>query len=1023
MKKLITSALLIGLLLIKSATLFSQSPLPNSSGRKKIPDQNYQKNAKILAPAGSISVAENVVNNAYNPQQLVENVFVKGCLKASNVKFGYYENVAGTWTWKDHIWNPTASLRQLAHFTKGTSTFPLDEGLALTTGNAGSAMGPNTFTNQSDSKVVTASDSDLVTISGKPMFDASVLEFDFVPAGNTLEFKYVFTSEEYLEYCETNFNDAFGFFLSGPGIAGPFTNSAINLATLPGNIPVSVNSIHPAGVNIFGIPFVAENATSYINNPAGSLTMQFDGGTVVLTATYPVDKCKTYHIKLSIADATDQFFDAGVFLGARSFNADGIILTNYGNFEEGRNNVFEGCKNFLRVCRTDTDLSSEITIPLILSGTFTNGKDIQTPDGQPFPNSATIPKGQACVDIPYNSIDDGADDNAETFIVQVAVNCPCDAETTYITTKINIYESVFIKSLTPTNTECKGSTGGSISVNAQGGSGTYLYSINGGTTWQSLNNFTGLSAGDYTILVQDPGQCNKPVSESTTIGSATSIVANAGPDVTICPGGSTQLNGSGGFSYSWSPSTGLNFDNIANLIASPTMTTTYILTVTSMDGQCSDKDEVTVTVGDIISPKVVCPSDLVIISSINNNCMFRLSPNYNTTATATDNCTKDENIDITYTLSGANTAGPLTTLDGYNLLQGITTVTVVAYDEYQNKAICTFTIEVKCANNYVFGKIFDDTVLELPTNIINGSPINGASAGAYVTIHQHSIIGSQTVPVTSTGTFAFAPVAAGSYEVVLHKTASPVSIPSPALPGGFSAFLGEGPALGAMAGSADGIAKIEVFSGGTPTIYSRVAASTDLGFSLKANGPLPIRLVSFTGKSTEKGNQLNWETSSEINSSHFEVERNGPPTPGGGISTGKFESIGKIAINESKFYEFQDSNPHRGHGGFYRLKMIDLDGKYSYSKIIYVENNSEKSEVGQFYPNPASGNFSSIDINTNEAGEWTITHYNISGKQLKSENKFLQKGSNQLEINDLKKGMNFIQFINNGKVEVRKIIW
>jgi Secretion system C-terminal sorting domain/SprB repeat len=1023
MKKSIISALLFGILIFQSATFYGQSPLPNSSGRKQMPTQNFQKNAKILAPAGSISVAENATINALTAEQLVQDVFVKGCLKASNIKYGYYQNTAGTWSFVNHTWAASASQRQLAHFTKGTSTFPLDEGLALTTGNAGSAMGPNNSNNLTELKVATASDPDLVAISGQNMYDASVLEFDFVPAGNTLEFKYVFTSEEYLEYCETAYNDAFGFFLSGPGIAGTFTNDAVNLATLPGNIPVSVNSIHPAGVNTNGTPFLAENETYYFSNPVGSLTMQYDGGTVVLTATYPVNPCNTYHIKLSIADATDQWYDAGVFLGARSFNADNIMLTNYGNFEADRNNVFEGCKNFLRVSRTDTDLGSEITIPLILSGTFTNGKDIQTPDEQPFPSTVTIPKGEAFVDIPYNSIDDGTDDNAETFIVQVAVNCPCDAETTYITTEINIYESVVIKSLNPTNTECKGSTGGSISVNAVGGSGTYLYSINGGATWQSLNNFTGLAAGDYTILVQDPGQCNKPVSATATVGSATAIVANAGPDVSICPGSSIQLNGSGGFSYSWSPSTGLNFDNIANPIASPASTTTYTLTVSSADGQCVDADKVTVTVEDIISPKIVCPVDLVLISDINNNCLFRLSQNYNTTATATDNCTNDADIVITYTLSGANTSGELLTLDGYNLLQGITTVTVIAYDLNGNKAICTFMIDVRCANNYVYGNIFDDGIVESPTNIINGSPINGSMINIAVTIHQNSTITMQTVPVSSTGTFAFAPVPMGNYEVVLHNSLIPVTIPSPVLPSGFSAFLGEGPSAGPMAGVADGIGKITIFRNSTPSIYSKVAANTDISFSLKANGPLPIRLVSFTGKATETGNLLKWETSSEINASHFEIERSSPLTPGDGINSEKFEKIGSTNMNESKNYEFQDSNHHWGNGSYYRLKMVDLDGKYSYSKIIYVENNAEKSEVGQFYPNPASGNNSKIDINTNEAGEWVITQIDITGKQLKSENKYLQKGFNQLEINDLKKGINFIQFINKGKVEVRKIIW
>jgi hypothetical protein len=549
-----------------------------------------------------------------------------------------------------------------------------------------------------------------------------------------------------------------------------------------------------------------------------------------------------------------------------------------------------------------------------------------------------------------------------------------------------------------------------------------LYSIDDGAHWQSINNFTGLAPGTYTILVQDPGQCNKPVSASTTVGSPTAIVANAGPDVTICPSGSIQLAGSGGFSYNWRPATGLNFDNIANPIASPVGTTTYILTVTSANGECSDTDEITVTVGDIISPKVVCPPDLVIISSINNNCMFRLSPNYNTTATATDNCTKDDDIRITYTLSGANTSGELATLNNYNLLQGITTVTVIAYDLNGNKSFCTFKIEVKCANNYISGHVLDDISLEAPINIINGSPINGVTAGAYVTIHQGSIFGSQTVPVTNTGTYVFAPVAAGNYEVVLHKTPSPISIPSPELPGGFSGFLGEGPASGAMAGAADGIGKIEVFSLGTPTIYSRVAANTDLSFALKANSPLPVRLLSFIGKSTPNGNIFNWKTSNETNFSHFEIERSDDAKA--------YKKIGEVLGSKSESYEYFDNSsltwlrtPLNLSLIYYRLKMLDIDGKFSYSKIISIENSlSESKEVGSFYPNPATGNTSTIDINTTEASEWTINQFDNSGRQLNSFKKYLQKGNNKLEINSLTEGLNIVQFNIGTKTESRKVI-
>jgi hypothetical protein len=81
------------------------------------------------------------------------------------------------------------------------------------------------------------------------------------------------------------------------------------------------------------------------------------------------------------------------------------------------------------------------------------------------------------------------------------------------------------------------------------------------------------------------------------------LTANAGADALVCPGNSAQLNGTatgGATTYSWSPSTGLSNPNIANPIASPSSTTTYVLTA-SDGASCADTDTITVTVA---SPSV-----------------------------------------------------------------------------------------------------------------------------------------------------------------------------------------------------------------------------------------------------------------------------------------------------------------------------------------------------------------------------------------------------------------------------------
>ena len=142
----------------------------------------------------------------------------------------------------------------------------------------------------------------------------------------------MFGSEEYPEYANSSFNDVFGFFLSGPGIAGIFTNNARNIATLPEtNQFVSINNVNHIN-----------NSQFYINN-SGGLTIQYDGFTTVLKANATVIPGETYHIKLAIADVSDNIYDSGVCIKAGSFSSplpelsvayshiDNIQTMGYGN--------------------------------------------------------------------------------------------------------------------------------------------------------------------------------------------------------------------------------------------------------------------------------------------------------------------------------------------------------------------------------------------------------------------------------------------------------------------------------------------------------------------------------------------------------------------------------------------------------------------------------------------------------------------------------------------------------------------
>ena len=159
------------------------------------------------------------------------------------------------------------------------------------------------------------------TFSVSSINDVAVLEFDFIPTSDSLRFRYVFGSQEYFGFENSAYNDVFGFFLSGPGIVGPWTapaihpNGSVNLAVVPNTAPPlpitisSINSVTPINQQYF-VP----------NQGTGLDTIaDADGFTTVLTARALVQCGETYHIRLAIADGSDGGLSSYVWLEGGSF--------------------------------------------------------------------------------------------------------------------------------------------------------------------------------------------------------------------------------------------------------------------------------------------------------------------------------------------------------------------------------------------------------------------------------------------------------------------------------------------------------------------------------------------------------------------------------------------------------------------------------------------------------------------------------------------------------------------------------
>lgn len=256
-----------------------------------------------------------MVDTSYTADFLVNKVLLGSGVLVGNVKF-------------------TGEKHAISSYYDETKQLGIDKGILLTSGNAYYALGPNKSPRTGWASSAFGDD-ELEAIARGKTWDAAVLEFDFVTVSENLSFRYVFASEEYLEYVGSKFNDVFGFFISGPDI------EKINIARLPDEItPITVNTVNNELNSQYYIdntyynttdPFVWDVRNRKVITNENYLkeeippkyNTQFDGFTHVLEAHCKVIPNQVYHIKMAIADVGDGILDSGVFLEGGSFQSFG----------------------------------------------------------------------------------------------------------------------------------------------------------------------------------------------------------------------------------------------------------------------------------------------------------------------------------------------------------------------------------------------------------------------------------------------------------------------------------------------------------------------------------------------------------------------------------------------------------------------------------------------------------------------------------------------------------------------------
>ncbi len=183
---------------------------------------------------------------------------------------------------------------------------------------------------------------------------------------------------------------------------------------------------------------------------------------------------------------------------------------------------------------------------------------------------------------------------------------------------------------------------------------------------------------------------------------------------------------------------------------------------------------------------------------------------------------------------------------------------------------------------------------------------------------------------------------------------------------------------------------------------------------------LPVEFAGMDGYVDGKVNQIEWETASELNNSHFEIQR-------AANITQKFTSIGRVEGNgttaEYSRYYFTDEEPLAQ--GYYRLKQVDFDGTIDYSKVISIKRDNGKGiNIINLFPNPARGNSISFEFNSRSNEDMVVSIHNTLGQVVMIEKIESMKGfnSNVLDITNIPRGIHTLSISNGMETTITKFV-
>lgn len=477
------------------------------------------------------SFAQIEIDQSYTIEEYVNDILLGSGISASNISF-------------------TGSEVQIGFLTGGEGTiFPMDAGLVLSSEHAINLQQAGADGLPADDVIPAgeevSGEPDLLTIANSvpPLIgesfsvgsvnDVAILEFDFIATGDTMSFNYSFGSDEYLTFINTQYNDIFAFFLSGPGITGPyaspagFPDGAMNIAQVPDTdppLPITISSVNPGSY-----------AEYYIDNPFPNVDIDQNGFTTKLTAIANVICGETYHIKLAIGDGSDTALESVVILESGSFSSNSVVEVELSIDVGGpdADTFYEDCGEALLTFTRpiETILEVEEYVIIDYSGsTATNGLDYTL-----LPDSVFFEPFVTEVSFPLDAFEDGLVEGQEMVVMEILNVAACGGTglTTFFEFFINDEpEPLIVDGYT--EEICLGDTI-TLAPLISGGYGNYLYDWDTGQDTPTIDVNPALTT-TYNVIVGDT--CGMP-SDGADI---TINVAEFPPFEVVIDNGDVELN-------------------------------------------------------------------------------------------------------------------------------------------------------------------------------------------------------------------------------------------------------------------------------------------------------------------------------------------------------------------------------------------------------------------------------------------------------------------------------------------------